>query len=455
MKKIAWLGLLLPLTVLASSGDYRQQWPLTLSRDDAGAYRVVLDEAVYRAAHRDSLGDIDIFNAQGQALPSALFTAEQPVAQAARKLELPWFPLPARPSDQGGDIRLLAERDANGVVRRIEAQVSGDKEEKAAGEWLIDASRLHEPVIALQLDWSQGQQPLEAAYRVEGSDDLRQWRTLNPRATLVDLSRGGERLQQRRIPLDGSARYLRLVPLQGQVMPALTGVVAELAPPSAVPDWQWRELTGRRVSEQGRDYFEFELDGRFPVDRIDVALPDNSAVEWTVQSRDSAEGAWTYRAGPWMAYRLQGEGQDSRSDAQALSSPVRDRYWRLSARQPVGEALPALRLGYRPEVMVFLAQGQSPYALAAGSARAQRAQVPIPALLGALREQRGAQWQPAPAYLGGDAAPLAGEQALQPAPVERDWKAWLLWALLIGGALIVAGFASSLLRKPPASGDKT
>lgn len=454
MKKLAWLGLLLPLTVAAASSDYRQQWPLTLSRDDAGAYRVVLDEAVYRAAHQPSLGDIEVFNTQGQALPSALFAAEQPMAQAARKLELPWFPLPARQSGQVGDLHLVAERDANGVVRRVEAQVSGGAPEKVAGEWLIDASRLHEPVIALELDWAQGQQPLEAAYRVEGSDDLREWRVLNPRATLVDLSRGGERLQQRRITLDGSARYLRLVPLQEQAMPALAGVVAELAPPPAVPDWQWRELVATRVSEQGRDYFEFELDGRFPIDRIDVALPDNSAVEWTLQSRDSADGEWRHRAGPWMGYRLQGEGRDSRSDAQALSAPVRDRHWRLSARQPVGEALPVLRLGYRPEVMVFLAQGQPPYALAAGSARALRAEVPIPALLGALRQQRGEQWQPAPAYLGSDAAPLAGEQALQPAPVPRDWKAWLLWALLAGGALVVAGFALSLLRKASPGGDQ-
>jgi hypothetical protein len=43
---------------------------------------------------------------------------------------------------------------------------------------------------------------------------------------------------------------------------------------------------------------------------------------------------------------------------------------------------------------------------------------------------------------------LAGTSALTPAPVERDWKAWLLWALLAGGALVVAGLAFSLLKKP-------
>ena len=83
-----------------------------------------------------------------------------------------------------------------------------------------------------------------------------------------------------------------------------------------------------------------------------------------------------------------------------------------------------------------------------GSARAQRADAPLPQLVDALRAQRGQDWQPATATLG-KGEPLADARtALTPEPVERDWKAWLLWALLVGGALIVAGFAFSLLKKP-------
>ncbi|MCW5581409.1 MAG: DUF3999 family protein, partial [Luteimonas sp.] len=46
---------------------------------------------------------------------------------------------------------------------------------------------------------------------------------------------------------------------------------------------------------------------------------------------------------------------------------------------------------------------------------------------------------------------LAGESALQPAPQPRDWRSWLLWGLLVAGALLVAGFAFSLLRQPHAA----
>ena len=134
---------------------------------------------------------------------------------------------------------------------------------------------------------------------------------------------------------------------------------------------------------------------------------------------------------------------------QPLAGVIRDRYWRLSSRTPVN-GMPTLRLGYRPEVMVFVAQGSGPFAVVAGSARASRGLAPVPQLVEALRMQHGSDWQPADATLGPPTL-LAGDAALAPAPAQRDWKAWLLWGILVGGALIVSGFAFSLLRRPAAS----
>ena len=441
---------LVPAAALAGPReDYARQWPLTLGQADAGAYRVVLDEAVYRQAGDHALADVEVFNAAGQALPAAVLSPAQPLAQAPRVLALPWFPLPANaPAAGGADIRLIAERNADGSILRIEAGMDAPAAAaQAGGQWLVDASRLREPLRALRLDWEAPAQPWQAGYRVEGSDDLRDWRTLNPGTTLLDLQRDGERLRQDRIELDGQARYLRLQPLRPGPGPQLTAVSAELAPPPAQAQWQWLEIQGQRRRDAGRDGFEFVLPGRFPVARADVVLPGNSAVEWTLHSREDADAAWTWRAGPWMAWQIEAGGDArNRSEPAALASVVRDRHWRLSASTPVGDAAPVLRLGYRPEVAVFLAQGAPPYALAAGSARAGRGEAPIPALLEALRRQRGADWQPAPAYLADAPQELAGEAALAPRR-EHDWKGWLLWSLLVGGALMVALLGLSLLRQ--------
>ena len=147
-----------------------------------------------------------------------------------------------------------------------------------------------------------------------------------------------------------------------------------------------------------------------------------------------------------VAYRVAGR-DGGRSDSQALHETRRDRHWRLVAEKPAQAQVPTLRLGYRAEVMVFLAEGSAPYALLAGSGRAARAEAALPQLVDALRQQRGPDWQPAVAKLG-EGAVLAGDAALAPAPGEHDWKSWLLWVLLVGGAALVAWFAISLLKGP-------
>ena len=445
---VACAALLPPLLAAAAIGaDYLRQWPLALHDNDAGAYRVVLDRAVYTTARLPSLRDVDVVNADGRVVPAAVFDAGQPLAQAPRRMALPWFALPGGAAAQAADITVISQRANDGSVLQVQSHVGSARASapSPARAWLLDASQVHAPIVALELAWSSSSAPLDAAYRVEGSDDLRQWRTLQPSSPLLDLQRDGQHLQQRRIPLEGSARYLRLLPTGASPAPALTGVQAELQPRAATLPWTWETLRGTRQDDRGTAWVVFELDGRFPVERADVALPGNNAGQWTLQSRDDEQAPWQTRAGPWIAYSV-GHGDADRSAPQILASTVRDRYWRLSSTTPT-DGIPELGLGYRPEVLVFVAQGRAPFALVAGSARATRADAPLARLVDALRTRHGEDWQPADATLGAS-SPLAGNEALRPAPVQHDWKAWLLWAILIGGALLVAGFALSLLRKP-------
>lgn len=451
MKRLAWVALLPLIAMAGVRDDYAQQWPLTLGQEDAGAYRVALDRSVYQSLQSASLKDLDVINADGVAVAAALFDAEQPLAKATTWVEVPWFPLPAGNTPQARDIASISEIATDGSLRRVVMQGPGvSAPEAASTEFLIDASRLQQAVQALQVSWAAGQAPMDRPYRVMASDDLKHWRTVQDEARLVELHNNGQRIIKDRIELEPvKARYLRLVPLQqGQGALQLSGVRAEPVPPAATQAWQWQQIAGKRVvADDGAISFEYEIEGRFPFERADVVLPGNHSNEWTLQSRDDTGAAWQSVAAPWLAFQLQDAAAADRSSPQSLRGVVRDRYWRLLPKGGVDSAVPTLSLGYRPEVVVFLAQGAPPYALVAGSARAQRAEAPLPQLVEALRAQRGQEWQPATASLGKPQA-LAGASALTPAPVERDWKAWLLWALLIGGALIVAGFAFSLLQRP-------
>ncbi|AWH26407.1 DUF3999 domain-containing protein [Stenotrophomonas sp. YAU14D1_LEIMI4_1] len=452
-----WSAVVLPLlmavtgSVAAQATDYRQhyaeQWPLSLSSAQSGAYRVVLEPAIYRRAGTADLADLQVFNAAGQALPSALLAPDQPLAQAPVQRELPWFALPPLADAQRNDLQLLTERDTDGRVRRVEARVGAGATASGQGGWLVDASVLgQQPLAALVLDWADSGQPLQAQVQVDASDDLQHWRAVARDVPLVDLQRAGKRLLQRRLQIDGTTRYLRILPQGSAALPALRSVLAELPPAPATVPWEWVPLQPRT---QGKGEFTFELDGRFPVSRADVASTGNSLVRWTLYSRDDANAEWQRRSAPWIAYQLQqgAAGQRQQSASQPLAGTWRDRYWKLVADPAQTGGTPTLRLGYQPEVMVFLSQGAAPYALAVGSATARRAEAPITVLIEELRQRNDPAWQPTLARFEGSPEVLAGDAALQP---QRDWKAWLLWALLGLGVLVVGGLAISLLKQKPA-----
>lgn len=445
-RKLFPLMVLLPLMVFAAPrDDFARQWPLVLAAPDEGAYRVTLDDAVYRQAQSPQLQDVAIVNADGAVVPASLFGPEQPLAQSPREVAVPWYPLSSENRSLDRDISTLSEIASDGSLRRVQMREAGD----SASEYVIDLSRVSEPVSALIVDWAPGQPPFERRFGIAASNDLKDWSMIATELRLLDLANNGQRLVEHRLSLPSptGARYLRLMPRRGEAALQLSAVRAQLPPRPADVAWRWQALAGKAVVDQGVAGFEFQLQGRFPMQRADVQLPGNHSSRWTLRSRDAADAPWRAASTPWLAYQVAGGAAASRSSPQSLRAALRDRYWRLEPLDAVQGAAPTLRLGYQPEVVVFVAEGDAPFALLAGSARATRAPAALPALVDALRQQRGQDWQPAAASLG-EPRTLAGDSAFTPAAVERDWKAWLLWTLLIGGALIVGGFAISLLRKP-------
>ena len=424
--------------LLLGAADYAREWPLALSAPDAGAYRITLDEAVYRAASDPALRDVDVVDANGQPVPAMLFAADAPAARPGTRVDLPWFPLPSMAAMSNTLLRVASERSADGRVLKVDIGETVQADAKPPSNWLLDASAAKD-LHAITLRFVPGAD-FEAVLRVEGSDDLQQWRTLNAGANVLRLTRDGRQLAQARIALAGSARYLRLMPVRGH-LPALQSAEGETGGRAVGPQRAWMTLDAARVSPDGRQ-FEFDVQGRFPFDQADIALPGNAAGSWRLESRDAGKDApWRWRAGPWTLFQL---GAGERSAPQPLQSASRDRFWRLTGANAMG-AKPRLKLGWQPEVLVFVASGTPPYRVVAGSVRSKRAEAPIDDLLAQMRVRRGPDWQPAEARIDGEAR-AGSAVAMQPAPVARDWKRIALWALLVLAAAVVGVFALTLLR---------
>lgn len=445
MKKLALLLLLPAVALAAVRDDFAWQWPLVLQSPDEGAYRATLPREVYLRAHSPQMRDVAVANAAGAEVTSSLFAPGQPLAQVPRELPVPWFPL-MEDSSLDRDIAAISEIGSDGSLRRVQMRTDG----QGAREFVIDLSGQREQVQALVVDWAPGQAPFERRFGVAASDDLKDWSMVAVETRLLDLENRGQRLVERRIVLPNPtrARYLRLMPMRGEPSLQVTGMRAQLVPRIEDMPWQWEELAGKAAVEQGVEGIEYRLQGRFPIQRADLLLPPNSSSRWRLFSRESEDQPWRPIANPWLGYRVGAGAAESRSAPVPLHATRRDRHWRLVPATPLPGVVPGLRLGYHPEVMVFLAEGSAPFALLAGSGRAVRTEAPLPQLVDALRQQRGAQWQPASATLGAGGV-LAGDGALSAAPVQRDWKSWLLWALLVGGTLLVAVLAVSLLKRAP------
>ncbi|GMV28542.1 MAG: hypothetical protein AMXMBFR59_06670 [Rhodanobacteraceae bacterium] len=451
------VGAALMLAAAAASAgqrsDYAWEWPLRLAREDGGAYRVVLSEAIYRTAQDRGLADIEVFNAAGESLPATLLGPEGASAQEwpLERLDIPWFPLPGPRSTSDADWRLRAERDAHGRVLRIDTSLAEGRAPDVLREVLLDLSQVRMPLAALQLIWSDDVAAFQTNLNLSASDDLQHWRPVG-NGYIADLRNGEERLRRDRIALgpERGYRYLRIASTNAQ-LPALRAVRAETAPPPPEAEWRWLSVAGEIRQDGDRSYYAYRLDGRIPTQQVDArAEGGNSVATWTVSSRDDPALQWTVRAGPWTGYQVTAGEAVERSAPQRLGAAVRDREWRVDAA-PAPNAPPTLELGYRPEVLVFLAQGEGPYTIAAGSATARRRDAPIGTLLDALQRRHGSAWKPNPA-VPEPGRLVSGDAALRPPPPpkrEPDWRNLLLWIVLVAGTLLVVGMALSLLRPKP------
>lgn len=450
--KTSWLVVLAlaPAVVLAAQ-DYAWQWPLAPEVPEASAYRVPLDAAVYRAAWWPDLRDVRVIDADGRAVPSIVRPAVDR-APVIREEDVPWFTLPqAANRGGGGDLNVVVQRDRAGQVLSIRNQPARTDQAAAPDPaLLVDLGQDPARVRALRLEPGGPARDIDVAYRIEASADLRNWSLLDAGARLVALRNQGQELRNDRVPLDTRLRYVRLTPLQ-DAGTVVRGIRAEVSEPQAGPEWQWLDAVAQPPVKARDGDFRYRVAGRFPAQRLRLTLPANSSVRWRVSASDDVAGRdapdWRVVAFDWTTWRLADKGAGE-SPPLVLPAPESAHRWRLQQVGPASAlpSAPRLELGYRAGDVVFLAQGRSPYRLVAG--RADAAVVPdvVQPVLAAMRVREGAAWEP-PVAAAGAASELAGAAAYRPAPKPVDWKQWILWGVLMAGALVVAAFALRLLRE--------
>jgi len=400
--------------------------------EDAG-YRVPLPVAVYQTAVRADLGDLRVFNSQGEVVPYAL---ERPDAGTSLRqaVPLPLFHLKDTSAAALDAVRITVESGKSAVNVQTPGSAS-----VAAASYLLDARALNTPVAALILQWPDDAADFAGRMQVEVGDTLGQWRRIASAAPVANLHARGEHLVERRLEIRPTqAKFWRLSWVGAEAPFGLTGVLAEPARETLEAARANVMVAGTAVSGQARE-FEFDLGASPPIDRVNLELPElNTTVAVDLLSRADPKAPWrpVVHAG---LYRLKSAGTELRNGPIHIA-PDTDRYWlaRIDARGgSIGNGVPRLSAGWVAQNAVFLARGSGPYLIAYGSATVGPADMSLDSLPKAV--EIGNATAAAPTLLG-------GRERLRPA-TSVPWRNGLLWVILVVAAGILAAMVVRLSKE--------
>ena len=339
--------------------DFAYGMPV-MATELAAAYRVPLPVDVYKVSVHD-LGDVRVFNSQGEAVPYAIRRVDVPEESGAKQV-LPLFPL--RSDAQGAQSLKLTLDSPNGAIH---VQTNGPTADNGpAPQYLIDARPLNAAIAALELSWPDSSADYSGRIRIESSDDLSTWHPLLA-APIANLHAGSEQLVERRIVIPNiKAKFFRLSWVGNKPSFELNEVQAQVSAGEPRVNWSTVVIAGHAVAGEAGDY-DFDLGARLPLERVNLALPDGNSVYLAdFKSRPDEKSPWrsVTRAGVYRVASSEGELSNG-----PIEVPIdHDRYWRVHLSGE-GRTEVALRMqgSWSPSEIEFLAHGQPPFMLAYGS----------------------------------------------------------------------------------------
>jgi hypothetical protein len=391
--RACWLFL---FALAAHAEDFRSKAPITTEGSDPFR-RIQLPFEAYRDTRSD-LGDLRVLNAKGEAVPLAFVGEAIPEREKPVNVRLPQFavtaPTPSATASGRVDVRV---RTADGALMYVEQRSAGKPPPVRPAAYFLDASKVEFPIGALVFDWEVKPGSEIVKVNVEASDDLREWRPVASRATLLRLEQAGQTLAQNQVPLRGAKWKYYRVTWDG-VPFALKAVDAESAPKDSRPD-EPRKTTTASATRTKEGDFVYDLGARLPVEALRVVFPEvNSVAPFDIAVRDTKEGAWRAVASATF-YRIARDGVEIASQPLRLG-PVSAREWRLHPQvKSAGDgAPPTLEVQWRPAEIVFVAKGEGPFVLAFGDREARATAIPVSNLM--PNYERGAERKLAMATVG-------------------------------------------------------
>lgn len=435
---------------IPAEDEYAYRFPLHIEQP-AEFLEAELPLEVYRSVSDSSLRDLGVYNADGRAVPRVIEHPESGSEHVESGTPLGMVPLYGEIEETQRRLRMLMQLDDAGTTLQFDSDLAQPGDPTLELRAVIVDLRDHDSELdALDLYWTHHEAGFIGGVTVADSDDLAQWRQLAS-GTLADLEFEGTRIEQRRVEIGRAPRdFLRIT---WQEMPSgwhlgsVNGIRRESAPERAR---QWISLDPIERGENGRS-FVFDVGGYPPVDRIDLELPgENVVIRASLDLRHDPDSGWR-RAFEGIFYDVVRSGLALRNEPGSVSRGPASQ-WRVNIHSGQVDGNLRLRLGWRPDRLLFLSQGGAPFTLATGRTRDRVEQFPQERLLGdksifTMLERSG---DPGLASVGARAVG-AGTMAMAGART-WTWRTVLVWIGLFAAVGFVGYLVWSLMREEKTPG---
>lgn len=442
---------------VASTGFARDEVPETpqdygwgralATTESSPWYRVNLPVEVYQQSAWPDLRDVRVFNHQGERVPFSL-EKQKAVARKGKEIELRIFPLSTSPVEPMNSEAAQGERIWLRSSNGYEIKLEGERIEGVGQSYLLalpDNSAEPVSVSQLQLSWDKPAVNWQGKASLYFSTDMREWGLLQKDAPLMDIASGNDRLKLDKISTtlsmstDGP-RYLLVVFDTPRLPITLTHAAVsenafqDLATNVSLVGW------ANRISA---DEAQYQWSQPQPLRALSVKMDEEGVLPVELSWRAGAEDKWQPLTKE-VLFQLNNQVSEDIPVPGHLIQGIR--LTTVNAHLP--DTLPQISGLRESQTLIFNAQGNGPFILAWGNKAAAQVALPLDSLIPAgLRKQHDPDTLPdAVAHerikLGGDSR----LSAVSPAERQSQWQTFLVWGVLVLGALALVWMALRIWR---------
>lgn len=423
-------------------------------KENSAIHSVELPQAIYETLIQEDLGDLCVFNGNGNPVPYFIKAVEKEERLIKKREVLPFFPLslPQTQRDSANEnISVMVSRNSSGTIVKVSPFSADHLKSEIINAYLIDLSNTIHQVSELEFSWHQNAQSTLINLTIEQSDDLISWSTLVAKASLANIRYMGKRVTKRKVVLGLDTKKYLKVSWAPEHAFMVTEVVGNYSQVPQDKSFYWTEaIAARQVSSEKESFAEFILEKKIQPERVQVVLPEKPALQkLRILSKKANDKNWARRCDTlFYDFRVDGSGL---SNDPCTFSATKDSEWRVenvefsNGYDQPGEL--KIKFGWRRHELLFVSQGVPPFMLAFGSGKFtnKTSSVQNQTILNAFEKNPMRQEVQRAEIL--KKVEIGGEKALELPKAPLPWKKWILWFVLIVGVAFLAYMVRNLMTE--------